>query len=353
LRGRNGRRNKFPFYGRSLPISTAATLHRTFIAAFDFAGHIDYPLVLPLRRSSRGANQRILRSYEMPYSIAAFVLALYWSAAAALLLLALLRPKHWPQRVAASTAVIVLFGAYPAKLKYEEWEYKKFSDAAAAHFKKRCAENAGERINKVFENVDSIFIAKPRVRADETSLRDQFWMGDPYGYSSYEADHPAAAYLYDRSGETITRRRISPIKGFKFVEMPNPDYTDSGDASKYLRYSLKNVSVHEGNSVVMRATPVAQPVSALRSRFALTWEDISTREDREFWVAGGSLKILDMQSKEIVAERIGYVVDPYLGRVRQARLIWLHVNRIPGAFCPPFETDFDKNKEFVAKVLRP
>jgi hypothetical protein len=280
-----------------------------------------------------------------------FLLAIYWGIAGVLLLLALLRPKHWLSRVVGASIVIAVFGTYPAKLKYDEWRFRQYRDAAAAHFQKRCSENAGEHISRVIERVDGLFIAKPRIRADENSLRDQFWMGDPYGYSDYEADHPADTYLYDRSGETITSKRITPIKGFKFVEMANPAYSPGSSTAKYLRYSLKVVAAREGDNIVTRPRPVPEAVDTLKSRFAITWADISTREDREFWIAGGSLKIIDLRTNETVAERIGYVVDPYLGRSRHGRVIWLHVNHVPGVFCPAFETDFHKNKEFIAKVL--
>jgi hypothetical protein len=281
------------------------------------------------------------------------ILFIYWGTAVTLLVLALTLPKKGRRRVGWAALVITLFGYYPVTNEYKALQYKRYKEAAASHFRKRCADDAGERITQVFQNVEGIFLEKPRVQAKESSLRDQYWMGDPYGYSLYEALDPAGAYLYDRSGKTASGERFTPIKGFSFVEMPNPDYSAENGQAKYLRYTLQARMVRDGDRMVQRLIPVAQHVSSLKSRFAMTWDDISTPEDRKFWVAGGSLSIRDMHTNEIVARRVGYVIDPYLGDGGGDRSIWLHVNRTRDAFCPTFELDLHKNKEFVSKVLQP
>jgi hypothetical protein len=97
-------------------------------------------------------------------------------------------------------------------------EFATYRNAAWAHYRKRCTENARETVNRVVENVDSLFLIRPRQRPSEEDLADQSWMGDPYGYSSYEVNHPAATYLFDRSGKTISGQSLTPIKGFKYVE---------------------------------------------------------------------------------------------------------------------------------------
>lgn len=233
-------------------------------------------------------------------------------------------------------------------------EANKYREAAWAHFRKRCQENSGETIYRVIENVEAIFLMKLREKPTERDLGNQYWMGDPYGYSSYEANHPIATYLFDRSGKTITGKVLSPIKGYKHVEVDNPKYRVGMEKQRYLRYTLGTVVVL--NSVTMekenRVRPILSKANVLLSRYGVTWEDISTREDRAYWVAGGKLTVLDLQTREIVGERIGYVIDPQLGSDLQGRRPWLAVGFIPDAFCPRFENRFDRNKEFVARVLR-
>lgn len=282
------------------------------------------------------------------------VLVLYWGTALVCLYLGWSRPKSPRRRATYIVLVVTIFGYVPAMGAYADWQAQRYKHAAYAHFTKRCNENAGEKINRVVEDVEGLFIARPRAVASVRSLQDQYWNGDPYGYSDLEAHHPAGTYLYDRSGKTVSQRVLTPIKGFAIVEMANPAHIQGRAIPRYLRYTLQRLSAKDadGNSET-RIEPVAEAVDELRARYAITWEDISTPEDRRYWVAGGTLTIFDISSGEVIAQRTGYVIDPQLGRMTRGRQIWLHVNHIPGAFCPAFENDFHKNKEFVAKVLRP
>jgi hypothetical protein len=233
-------------------------------------------------------------------------------------------------------------------------EQHKYREAAWAHFRKRCKEDAHEAIVRVIENVEAIYLLKPRRRAKEAELVDQYWLGDPYGYSSYEALNPAGAYLYGRTGKTISGRQFTPIKGYRYVEMPNAAYERDSTNKPFLRYHLERVAVQ--NSVTQRlekrVEPRADEVSDLLSGYGITWEDISTREDRYYWVAGGKLSVVDLQTGELLAERVGYVIDPLFGSTAQGRRIWLAVGFTREAFCPRFEVQSHRNIEFVAKVLK-
>jgi hypothetical protein len=286
-------------------------------------------------------------------AIRAFVLVVYWGTAVLLLYFAISRCRSWTGRAVWAAIIVALFSAYPAHREYEVNQYKREKDAVLAHFKKRCTELAGEKIERVVENVQGLYLERPRGKVSEESLRDQFWMGDPYGYSDYEAANPTATYLYDRSGKTISERVLTPIKGFSFVETPNPEFTEGSGQPRYLRYTLQREHVQAGSGTETRFVAVAKPAAELKSRYGVTWADISTPDDRQHWVAGGSLTIFEVATRKIIAERIGYVVDPHMGAGGVARAIWVHVNHIQGAFCPPFENDFHKNKEFIAKVLKP
>ena len=65
------------------------------------------------------------------------------------------------------------------------------------------------------------------------------------------------------------------------------------------------------------------------------------RKDREHWVAGGSLKVIDLHTKEIVAERVGYMIDQAQGIQAGGRSPWASAQQDA---CPPFpvvgESDF-------------
>lgn len=101
-------------------------------------------------------------------------------------------------------------------------------------------------------------------------------------------------------------------------------------------------------------------------RYGVTYDDISTREEREYWIAGSSLKVIDMQTNEIIAERIGYMVDWAQGSRAGQRSPWLFA---ADNACPGFQWNLNfpvtrsngggssqqpgQTITFVEKVLKP
>jgi hypothetical protein len=92
-------------------------------------------------------------------------------------------------------------------------------------------------------------------------------------------------------------------------------------------------------------------------------DDISTREEREYWIAGSSLKVIDLQTNEVIAERIGYMVDWAQGSQAGGRSPWLfaadnacpdfnrnRLRRVPG---PGFSAQAGQTIDFVDQVLKP
>ena len=274
--------------------------------------------------------------------------AVYCALAALCLYFALKRPKTAKQRVGYTAIVVAVFGFLPGKVAFENWQDAQYRKTAFARFEKLCNEKAGEKIHKVIGNVEAVFLEKPRSRASEVELRDQFWLGDPYGYSLAEALNPAGAFLHDRV-ESTGDTKFSAIKGYKYVEMPNPAYREGSDSKPYIRYRLewRDVPNERIGKPERKLVPVGEPVGELRSRYAVTWADISTLEERQYWIAGGALTIYDLKDKTIVGERIGYVMDPGAGNTSGGRQIWPN-----SIYCPRFENHLHRNKEFVAKVLK-
>lgn len=289
-------------------------------------------------------------------------IALYFAVASGALYWAYRRRPSVRAKAISVVAALALLGIPPGSYALRAMEqqrsraeFQKYREAAWAHFRKRCKEEAGAKIYRVASNVEAIFLAKPRSRAKEAELRDQFWMGDPYGYSNFEGLFPIRTYLFDRSGKTITDVRFTPIKGYRYVETSNPAYREGRSSRPYLRYKLEKVRVRNNatQKFEQRIEPRAIEVDTTISRYGVTWKDISTREDRTFWVAGGRLTIFDLHTNAVLGERIGYVIDPKFGSDTQGRRPWLAVSTIKSAFCPPFQNSPDRNKEFVAQVLQP
>jgi hypothetical protein len=105
-----------------------------------------------------------------------------------------------------------------------------------------------------------------------------------------------------------------------------------------------------------------QTIEAFTARYGITWDDISTREDRERWIAGGSLKVIDLRTNEVIAERVGFMIDRGQGSKAGFRSPWgLAVQNA----CPEFPqvgpTDPRRNRDtlntntrhFAIRVLTP
>src|SRR5262249_4342070 len=86
------------------------------------------------------------------------------------------------------------------------------------------------------------------------------------------------------------------------------------------------------------------------SRFGVDWEDISTAEDRKYWIAGSHLRVVDLTDNTVVAERIGYFIESGFGSRMNGRRPWL-TSRGPNTTCPSAHDWSDR--WFVLTALRP
>lgn len=209
-----------------------------------------------------------------------------------------------------------------------------FVKEAWAYFKNKCDTEAGEKIYKTFTGVKSVLVVKPLPPATEKDLYDQFWMGDPYSNATPwdKRAELAASILADPAGITSDGKTD---RGFDFVEYP------------VIKGSTKFVKVfYPSNS---RKSAI-EPVSATTSRFGISWDDISTPEDRKYWVAGSRLRILNLTDSSIVAERIGFMIEPGFGSIAGQRRPWL-TGRGARSTCPTITDGHYEDRWFVLKAL--
>ena len=239
---------------------------------------------------------------------------------------------------------------------------------AEALFKERC-KTSGEFIKRPVDNVEGIYLLKLRPR--KINYGNQFEKSDPYG-----DDFGGDAYIRTLlKGEYRATHRGTPAVGspprigYRYVEAIDPQ-----DGKRY-RYtgSIKEVT-HTSNIIgggdgktkfstkdfVMdkALAPGAAP------RYGVTYDDISTREDRELWIAGSSLKVFDIKTNEVIAERIGYMMDRGQGNSSGGRSPWLLA---ADNACPSFQRNPNlpllpnhgasaqqyQTLDFVEKVLHP
>jgi hypothetical protein len=264
--------------------------------------------------------------------------------------LALWLPKKWWGKLLAVAAVAFLI-SIPVRqgkqeVKQQEVKVDDFKvryAKAKALFEKRC-ETAGEKIYKTVEGVEGVFILRPRT--EELNYSDQFKLDDPYGYAGSGEDY---LKLFVRGRTTVpakTGEIIDPSKvvSYRFVEI----FDETGKGFyRYTTTMSKEESerfTRNGGGVV----PLGRTATQVRkAKYGITWADISTNEDRQSWIAGSSLKIIDLQTNDVIAERIGYMFDKGLGNTSGGRSPW-SVARDNA--CPSLD---EKTFYFFDRVIKP
>lgn len=200
---------------------------------------------------------------------------------------------------------------------------------ARALFAERC-QKAGVRITRTVSGERGVFVMKMR---PTINYYDQYVLADQYG-----RDYDGTGYLESLlDGFNDESKRQWPNAfyptGFDFVDAINPK-----DGLRY-RYTAKREVIRQKDRTapgiiaalkenpnfdmnvygfLLRGTPTQEPAP----RYGVTFDDISTREDRDYWIAGSSLRVVDLQTNEVIAERIGYMQDPRLGAKGRGRAPW-------------------------------
>jgi len=242
--------------------------------------------------------------------------------------------RHRKAAIVIATAGLLCF--FPFKNWFEAREKKAYAEEAWAHFRKLCAEKAGEKIYRQQAGIRSVVVIKALPPAKESDLYDQFWDGDPYSASatSQRSIHAAGSLVYPNA--PLSRNTVGI--GLDFVEFDVGSISGSKTGVLHVAYdSLKrDYSVKETSKAV--------------SRFALKWEDISTQRDRAYWVAGSRLSVIDLSENRLVAERVGFFIEAGFGSTAGNRRPWL-ASKGPTTTCP--EAHDWADRWFVIKALRP
>jgi hypothetical protein len=295
---------------------------------------------------------------------------LYWLLMLALIALALWLPKRWWVKLPVAAAIAALFilpvQRHVDKRAVEASAGKARMDAALAHFEMRC-KGAGEKITRTVENVDGVVWMKWRDKAEPSDDADQFKLFDPYGRDCTEQDCIEQLLRLDTKTGRFARE-VELRKGrYRFVESIDPA---AGKRYRYVgamvpRWSDAGVKKHRqetGQDIPDDAYWFKHEkllIDKFGARYGITWDDISTREDREHWIAGGSIKVIDLQTNEVIAERVGYMMDRGSGSTAGFRSPWGYALRNA---CPLFPSDGTHTTRswprtetliFVSKVLQP
>jgi hypothetical protein len=274
----------------------------------------------------------------------------YIAICLAAIVLALWLPKSAWGKVITASVVLALALILPLQARQEAAQAQVKVDAVKARFEKakalfdeRC-KTAGEKIYRTVDGVEGIFLMN--LRNESSNFSDQYKQNDPYGYSGTGDDY-IKLFIRGRSTVPTTIGKIVDSKNivtYKYAEAP------STDGKGFVRYTT--ITSKEDSERITRngggTVPITKTMVSQRSaKFGIAWSDISTKQDRDNWIAGGLLKIIDLANNEVIAERIGYMFDKGLGNTAGGRSPWAFAR---DNACPILD---EKNFYFFDRVLKP
>lgn len=291
-----------------------------------------------------------MRDYWLTQSILAAVRWGYIVMTLIAIALALWLPKRWQGKLIAVAVVLGIAAILPRQASQEIAQQQEVVDdykvrlaKAQALFADRC-KTAGEKIYRTVDNVEGTYVMRPR--NEPLNYGQQFKLDDPYGYAGTGDDY---LKLFVR-GRPIEPTKIaesidsSKVVAYRFVETAD----ESGKGFyRYTTSMAKEESEHitrNGGGIV----PLSKVHAPSRSaKYGVMWDDISTQEDRENWIAGSSQKIVELETNQVIAERVGYMFDSGLGDTSGGRSPWTAAR---SNACPPLN---EQIFYFFDRVIQP
>ncbi|MDO9003437.1 MAG: hypothetical protein Q7V20_08310 [Aquabacterium sp.] len=226
---------------------------------------------------------------------------------------------------------------------------------AHALLAQRC-QTAGVKIHRTVKNVDGIYLLKLRPKLN---FGDQFALTDPYG-NDLEGDAYIKSFLRGFWRSSFNQSSSAHSAGYMYVEAIDPK-----DGQRY-RYVGNFQEVERDGGTLTGGprgkfkTTTFELTKTLATgpapRYGLIYDDISTCEERIHWIAGSSLKVIDLQTNEVLAERVGYMMDSGQGNISGGRSPWLYAAKNS---CPwfvgehPELNQIGQTERFVEEVLKP
>lgn len=214
------------------------------------------------------------------------------------------------------------------------------------YFDHLCKTEAGEVIYKTVENVEGLYMMRPREQANDYMQEHLYAMEDPYGHMDAEAQDPEFFF-------------VGPLR-YKFLEhslapSKKPSWGRSFLDDSYF-VAPSNLAHHErylGSNGRDPITMIKEYDSARKARYGYTWRGIVRPHDREMGIAGGELIVLDLETREVLGVRRGYIRTGSV--LNNLTGVWW----LTGQACPHYQyrggrsRDFDFAYWFIGKVVKP
>ncbi len=211
------------------------------------------------------------------------------------------------------------------------------------YFEHLCKTEAGEFIYKTVENVEGLYLMRPRKEVTDDELSHLYALEDPYGHTNHEVT--MGEYNFVSPNRYIYFERLTqPPRFSRTTQQFGGNKTDEQRPQGYERFT--------GYDSRHLESMKKESVQRLQSRYGFTWRGITRPHDRELGIAGGELIVLDLETKEVLGVRRGYIRS---GNMKNLTGIWW----LTGQACPTYgyrngrNKDFDFSYWFIGKVLKP
>lgn len=249
-------------------------------------------------------------------------------------------------------------------------EYLAKIKEAEAYYKEKCEKVAGIKIYKTVPEVEGVLLMKVRPNRTDRELADPMWPGAAFG-TELRGDSYIESFLgYEHSssvdgapitpthrGYINTDKRPGSLPGYRWVEVIDPKdgqrYRFSGSVKpsgkknpQAYKAELENDPHYDLNIYRWSLDKVPSP-SKTQPRYAVTFEDHVIPEERALWVANSTVKVLDLQTNEVLGEMTRYAMS-YIHAPRHS-MPWLNHSICPLTHGGPSVS----TRQFVDQILIP
>lgn len=269
------------------------------------------------------------------YDLRDIIQTAFWGGMLVLILIGwgILKANQARMRFYVAWLIIVPAGflalILPSPKEYREAkERQQRYETGKAIFAERC-KNAGEKIYKTVDNVEGVMLLKVRINQSsrDAVTRNPMWENAAVAHD-FENMGYIASFLNNHS-----RVFSDTKKTYHYVDVLQTDQS-------IIRYEgLWSYTDKPFKQTLNPKNPV---------RYAVTFEDDINPKDRKYWIAGTTIKIIDLQTNEILGERKTYAFEHGQGSLANARMPWLRAEQ-----CPNIPIHERYTFLFVHKVLKP
>lgn len=232
------------------------------------------------------------------------------------------------------------------------------AEAGKALWEEKCRTVAGEKIYKTVPDVEGIVLLKVRPEASQRQWADPMWPGAAFaregtgehyintflGYEeAFGSDGKPRPITSEHRGYINTSFKPAPkvFPGYRYVDVI---HDEGKQRYRYvLTHKPRPTSTIGWIDTVLEKSPAPEP----SPRYGVTYEDHVTLEDRALGIASSTVKVIDLQTGEVLGEMLRYAWSTPASRANPNP--WLTAYKCPGHS----EAAGSTTRMFVDQVLIP